>query len=97
MPYKELCRIVYPYTCPVCGNSLFFTKTRTNINIDYKRLMNESSYNKEELTEYLSSKNIEYLRCRDCNRLFIIDWSKGFPRALRNVDVLKKFGYKCKR
>ena len=96
MEYKEMCRIVYPYTCPICGNDmLFFTRTRINTVIDYKQILHNKP-NNDELKEYLSDKNVEYLKCMVCKKSFIIDWSNGLARPLKYKNILKRFGYKDK-
>ena len=95
MELREMCRIIHPYTCPACGNDmLFFTMSRNNNIIDYKNLMD--TYNNNEIMDYLSNKNVEYLKCVACKKMYIIDWSSGYARPLRNKDILKQFGYKFK-
>lgn len=94
MELKEMCRIMHPYTCPTCGNNmLFFTIARNNSVIDYKNLI-DTRDNHEDIKEYLSGKNIEYLKCIACKKSYIIDWSKGFARPLIYKDTLRQFGYK---
>ena len=96
MELKEMCKIVYPYTCPVCGeNMLFFTRNRSNTVMDYKQLMSDKS-DIDELKDFLADKNVEYLKFMVCKKLFIIDWSNGTARPLKSKDVLKRFGYKFK-
>ena len=63
MELKEMCRIIHPYTCPVCGNDmLFFTRAKSNMIIDYKNLIN-SDIDNVEMMDYLAQKNVEYLKC----------------------------------
>ena len=96
MELKVMCRIMHPYTCPGCGNDmLFFTRSRNNNIIDYKSLIDEKS-NNDEIINYLQDKNIEYLKCVVCKKIFIIDWTHDYARPLRDRDVLKRFGYKFK-
>jgi len=96
MELKEMCRIVHPYTCPICGNDmLFFTRNRNNSIIDYKELYN-SNQDTNELKEFLAERNVEYLKCVICKNTFIIDWTKGYARPLRHKETLKQFGYKFK-
>lgn len=95
MELKEMCRIMHPYTCPACGNDmLFFTRTRNNMIIDYKNLMQSKSDN--DIMDYLGEKNVEYLKCVACKKMYIIDWSHGYARPLRDRDTLKRFGYRFK-
>lgn len=96
MELKEMCRILHPYTCPACGNDmLFFTRLNNNMIIDYKNL-SQTKTDSDDMINYLSEKNVEYLKCIACKKMYIIDWSRGYARPLRNKDVLKQFGYKFK-
>lgn len=96
MELKEMCRIIYPYTCPACGNDmLFFTRLSSNMIIDYKNLM-DSNKDNNEIMDYLGEKNVEYLKCVACKKMYIIDWCKGYARPLLDRDVLRRFGYKFK-
>lgn len=95
MEHKEMCRIMHPYTCPSCGSDmLFFTRNRNIGVIDYKHLIDTKS--NDEIMDYLAEKNIEYLKCTICKKMFIIDWTHGYARPLLHKDILKKFGYKFK-
>lgn len=95
MELKEMCRILHPYTCPACGNNmLFFTRARNNNVIDYKNLM--ETKNQTEMMEYLGEKDVEYLKCVICNKMYIIDWTKEFARPLLFKNTLIRFGYKFK-
>lgn len=96
MEHREMCRILHPYTCPACGNDmLFFTRARNNSVIDYKNIMHAKKDN-NEIMNYLASKDIEYLKCIICKKIYIIDWSAGYARPLLYKDTLKQFGYKFK-
>ena len=96
MEYKEMCIIMYPYTCPSCGNNmLFFTRAKNNMVIDYKNLI-ESEMNNNDIMDYLSNKDVEYLKCIACKRKYIIDWSRNYARPLIDKNALKQFGYKFK-
>ena len=94
MELKEMCRIMHPYTCPVCGNDmLFFTRAKNNMIIDYKNIL-QNNTNNDELMDYLSRKDVEYLKCVICGEIYIIDWSYGYARPLVDKSILKRFGYK---
>ena len=96
MEHREMCRIVHPYTCPACGNDmLFFTRNRNSMIIDYKNLIQTKTDN-TEMMDYLATKDVEYLKCVVCKKMYIIDWSKGYARPLIYKDTLKQFGYKFK-
>lgn len=94
MELREMCRIMHPYTCPACGNDmLFFTRERSNMVIDYKNLIQNKTDN---IMDYLGEKNVEYLKCIACKKMYIIDWSRGYARPLIDKNILKQFGYKFK-
>jgi DNA-directed RNA polymerase subunit RPC12/RpoP len=96
MELKEMCRIMYPYTCPACGNHmLFFTRNRNNSIIDYKELI-ESIKDNDKIKEFLAERDVEYLKCVICKKIFIIDWTKEYAKPLIYRDALKHFGYKFK-
>ena len=92
--FKELCRVIKPYTCTSCGNDLlFFSKPNSAIMIDYKELLTIYD-NKQDIIEYLSNRDVKVLKCLACKKMYIIDWSGRLPRPLIYKDDLKKFGYK---
>ena len=96
MELREMCRIMHPYTCPACGNDmLFFTRANSNMIIDYKNIISSNRDN-NSIMNYLSEKNIEYLKCVACKKMYIIDWTHGYARPLIYKDTLKQFGYKFK-
>lgn len=93
---KEMCKIINPYRCPNCGNDvLFFTKNHSGTVIDYKFLI-DSGYGLNDLINYLGDKNIRYIKCLACQKMYIIDWSNGYPVPLLDRNALKQFGYKFK-
>ena len=95
MEHREMCRIIHPYTCPACGNDmLFFTRARNNNIIDYKNL--SQNKNNDEVKNYLEERNVEYLKCIACKKMYIIDWTRGYARPLRYRETLERFGYKFK-
>lgn len=94
MSHRQMCTIIKPYKCPNCNNELlFFTINRSDFVIDYKNLINKG-LSLHQLREYLSNRNIRYLKCIICKKMYIIDWSNGFPEPLLNRNVLTQFGYK---
>lgn len=96
MELKEMCRIMHPYTCPACGNDmLFFTRAKNNMIIDYKNIIDSKTDN-TDIMNYLGQKDVEYLKCVACGKMYIIDWSRGYARPLIDRNVLKQFGYKFK-
>lgn len=34
---------------------------------------------------------IRYMRCKSCNKLFTIDWSRGFPKPLKDSYITDRF------
>lgn len=53
---------------------------------------------KEAVNAYLRGYNVSYdkyeirsMKCKSCNKEFVIDWSTGFPRPLRDVFITSRF------
>ena len=53
---------------------------------------------RDAVDAYLRGYNIEYnkyeirtMKCKSCNKEFVIDWSSGFPRPLRDVYKTNRF------
>ena len=63
--------------------------------IDYKNLIQTRTDN-NDIMNYLGEKNVEYLKCIACKKMYIIDWSRGYARPLLDKNILKQFGYKFK-
>jgi hypothetical protein len=90
MEYKEMCRYITPYVCPVCGNELLFFTTSNNKLIDYKGLMSDHC-NLSQLKSRLYYKNIRHIKCITCNKVYVIDWSNGYPTPLYDKSILNNF------
>ena len=88
---KMLYKLITPYRCKVCGQDMFFFTTPTNNVIDYKEFLSRAN-SLSETKRYLEKRNIRYLKCICCNRLFIIDWSKGWPEQVTDINILRDFG-----
>ena len=69
---------------------LFFTTSNGSV-IDYKEFLNRSN-TLPEVKRYLEKRNIKYIKCIYCDRLFIIDWSHGWPEQVTDINVLRDFG-----
>lgn len=88
---KEMCKIITPYKCVKCNkDSLFFT-TKNNILIEYKSLI-DNGYNANNIIKYLETKDIKYLKCLSCGKIFIIDWTLKYPKQVIDKNILKEFG-----
>ena len=82
---------ITPYKCKVCGQDmLFFTHNKGTV-IDYKEFLNRG-ITLAEMKQYLEKRNIKYIKCICCDKLFIIDWSKGWPEQITDINILKQFG-----
>ncbi len=88
---KLLYRLITPYKCKICGQDmLFFTNNRGTV-IDYKEFLNRGN-TLAEMKQYLEKRNIKYIKCICCDKLFIIDWSKGWPEQVTDINILRQFG-----
>lgn len=86
---KEMCKVIEPYICKECGNELLFFVTNNGL-IDYKKIL--SKYKTfGDLYNFLQNKNIKYLKCLVCNKMYIIDWGQHFPQQLIDKDSINKF------
>lgn len=87
----QMCKMITPYRCSVCGQDTMFFVTGRHTIIDYRMLFYKgiTSY---ELKNYLRSRDVKYIKCISCNKIYVIDWTKGFPIALTNKEELKTFG-----
>ena len=59
--------------------------------IDYKTLF-DNGYNLYDIKKYIQYKNVKYLKCITCNKLYIIDWRDGYPKPLYDTKCLSDFG-----
>ena len=88
---EQLYKLITPYKCKVCGQDmLFFTNNRGTI-FDYKEFLNRRN-TLPEMKRYLEKRDIKYLKCICCDKLYIIDWSHGWPEQITDGSILKEFG-----
>lgn len=85
----EMCYKLTPYICSVCGGNLCFIDKRNKV-IDYKMIY-ESTKGFKELMNSVTKRDIKCIKCNNCNKYFIIDWSTKYPLQLLDKSVLKKF------
>ena len=91
MEKKLLYSLIHPYRCKVCKQDmLFFTNNKGTI-FDYKEFLNQRK-TLPEMKRYLEKRDIKYLKCICCDKLYIIDWSKGWPEQITDRTILEKFG-----
>lgn len=88
---KEMCYLVYPYTCHYCGSNNLYFYTKYNDLINYKSFI-DNNLTLDQIKDNLYDKNIKYLKCLSCNKISIIDWSNGYPKQLYDKNAIKKFG-----
>lgn len=88
---EEMCTYITPYKCKICGGELLFFETDRHTLIDYKYLFMRSD-SKDTLINRLRNKHIKFIKCLQCNRSYIIDWTNGYPQQLMNKKALTKFG-----
>ena len=88
---KEMCTIVPHFRCAKCGQDMLFFSTRSGMLIDYKKLISNGRV-LSDIKDYLENRNVRYFKCIACNKLYIIDWSNGYPVPLLDKECLAKFG-----
>lgn len=86
-----MCKRITPYVCKQCNQETLFFSTKNNMLIDYKSLM-KKGLNRYSLIKYLQDKNIKYIKCINCNKEYIIDWTDGYPTQLLDINIIKDFG-----
>lgn len=86
-----LCRIISPYICTECGQDTLFFYTKNSTLIDYKTLIMNGT-TKQQLIKELENREVKYLKCINCGKIFIMDWRKGYPVPLNDREKLKEFG-----
>ena len=88
---NRICRKINPYRCKVCNQDMLFFMTKHNTLIDYKALI-ERSEDASTLKKYLILKDVQYIKCITCNKIYLIDWSNHIPVPLTDKSHLTKFG-----
>ena len=87
---KDLCKTIKPYICPKCGNdSLFFITYKGNL-LSYKNMMINGS-DIYDIKALISINRVSYIKCLSCNKVFLMDWTKGFPIGWFDKDALSRF------
>ena len=87
----EVCKKIIPYKCDKCGQEMLFFYTDNGMLIDYKTLFDNGD-NLYDIKKYIQYKNVKYLKCITCNKLYIIDWRDGYPKPLYDTKCLSDFG-----
>ena len=86
-----VCKKIELYRCEACGQEMLFFYTDNGMLIDYKALL-DKGYNLYDIRNYLQYKNVKYLKCVTCGKLYIIDWRDGYPKPLYDTKCLSDFG-----
>lgn len=86
---KEMCKLLIPYKCKICNSLLYFLDCN-NMLIDYNNLYSKFNYS-ADLKDYISKRRVKYIKCINCNKEFIIDFSNTWPEQLMNKFLLDKF------
>lgn len=87
----QMCNYITPYKCKRCGSELLFFVTHNKTLVDYKKLF-MNSCGKEEIERKLRGYSITHIKCMECGKDYIIDWSSGYPEQLTDKMVLTRFG-----
>ena len=86
-----VCKKIEPYRCEACGQEMLFFYTDNGMLIDYKALFDKGD-NLYDIRNYLQYKNVKYLKCVTCGKLYIIDWRESYPKPLYDTKCLSDFG-----
>lgn len=90
MNTKNMCSVITPYICPVCKQPTLFFVNKYNKIIDYKALIDRQT-TLYGIKNFIAANNAVAIKCIECNKEYIIDWSNGYPTILDNTTVLDKF------
>lgn len=88
---EQLYHLIKPYKCPVCNQDMLFFTTKDGNLIDYKKFIHRAD-SLENMEDYIGRRNVKFIKCINCNRSFIIDWTNGWPIPLTDRNKLKEFG-----
>jgi len=83
--------LLTPYKCKLCGQEMLFFVTQEGILIDYKEFINNMA-SLQEMIDMLTHRRVRFLKCLCCDKMFIIDWSHGWPQQLLDIRKLQDFG-----
>lgn len=90
MNTKNMCSVITPYICPVCKQPTLFFVNKYNKIIDYKALIDRQT-TLYGIKNFIAANHAVAIKCIECNKEYIIDWSNGYPTILNNTTVLDKF------
>lgn len=95
MMAEPLYHIIKPYECQIChkGNLMFLDKMGRMLH--YKYFL-DNALSAENLKQALYMVHVKFLQCDTCRRIFLIDWTDSWPKAVINSQILMDFGV-CKR
>lgn len=88
MNYNDLIIPIRPNICPNCGVQAIELFSFNGYPQKYKERVNfyisgiDTPFDKYE---------IRFMKCKSCNKEFIIDWSDLFPKPLRDTSKLNRF------
>lgn len=88
---QRLYHLIEPYKCQIChqGDLEFITDHR--VCIPYRQFI-DKAIDLNTTKDLLSERHIKFFRCNHCKRIFVIDWTKGWPEAVIDLMILHEFG-----
>lgn len=91
MEKRTIYHLIDSFKCKLCGQEMLFFVTENGSMIDYKDFISKM-YSLNTMINMLAYRKVRFLKCLCCNKLFIIDWSKGWPEQLLDIKKLQDFG-----
>lgn len=88
---NKLYHLIEPYICPVCKHGELQFITDKFALIPYRRFI-ENGFSVKDTKEILSIRHIKFLKCAACKKLFVIDWTHGWPVPVIDSKILRDFG-----
>lgn len=89
--------IIGPTYCEDCGSDSIDIYNMYNKPIGYPAMVR--NFGAEDVINLLNQEKypLAYMKCSRCNKIYVIDWSRGIPRPLRDPSVIhSKFKGKVK-
>ena len=84
--------LINPYKWTACGNGNLEFLTDAKASIDYKRIITQNQFSRNEFYDLLARQGADFLKCTSCGKIFYIDWSDNkWPEPIVQDTKLVEF------
>ena len=85
----EPIKIMPPTYCRICGKYSIDLYNVYNSPIGYNNILNRNT--KSNILKALdNNKSLSYMKCKNCGKVFYIDWTQKIPRPLYDEREINK-------